>query len=55
MNKTIKIPQSKVTSERFNLIIRKMLDDKKAIASYFNDEITLNELQSKGIKFVKAL
>ena len=36
-------------------IAQKMRNDKNAIAAYLRGELSLNDLQSKGIKFVKAL
>ena len=45
----------KLTKADSIAIVKKMLDDKNAISSYLKGDIALEELHSKGIKFVKAL
>lgn len=38
-----------------NPIVRKMLDDKAAIGEFFQGKISSDEIDARGIKFVKAV
>ncbi|WP_138476583.1 hypothetical protein [Dyadobacter bucti] len=38
-----------------NPIVRKMLDDKAAIGKFFQGKISSDEIDARGIKFVKAV
>lgn len=36
-------------------IIQRIMDDKKAITQFFRGEISINEIDARGIKFVKPI
>lgn len=36
-------------------ILEKIIDDKKSLNQYFMGEISINELNARGIKFVKPI
>lgn len=52
--KTIEAPKTSTFKKgsKQSSMASKMLDNKKAIFSYFRDEITIEELNAKGIKLI---
>ncbi|MHA4741937.1 hypothetical protein [Dyadobacter sp. MSC1_007] len=43
------------SQSKASAIIQKMKDDKKAIKQFFRGEISIQEIDARGIKFVKPI
>lgn len=57
MNKSIVIETKEISKTKRvkSEMFQKMLDDNKTIHSFLDGEISKEELESKGIRFVKAI
>lgn len=57
MNKSIVVETKEVSKAKRakSEMFQKMLDDNKTIHSFLDGEISKQELDSKGIRFVKAI
>ncbi len=49
------LPVSPVAAEGEKNVLKKILNDKSDINAYFNGNISLDQLQAKGVKLVKAI
>jgi hypothetical protein len=52
----MEVPQkANVTKVQFRRIIGQALNTKESINAYFRGEITIQELNARGIKFIKTI